>query len=427
MSEAIRDLVQGVVDGSLSDDELTDWLRGVYDEGLAEPEIIALTEAMRDSGDVLEWSPDISELIVDKHSTGGVGDKVSLVLAPALAACGLRVPMISGRGLGHTGGTLDKLESIPGFRVEISTDELRGQVNRIGVAMVGQSDALVPADCRMYALRDVTGTVASIPLITSSIVSKKAAEGLSALVLDVKFGRAAFMVERERAEELARSMVDAANGMGIHTTAVLTSMEHPLGCAIGNSLEVLESVESLCGSGPEDLEELVCVQGGILLHATGLAEDAQTGAVMIHDSLQDGSAFERFRLMVEAQGGDASILDSDASLMRGLGLMDPNLNTTELSVGESGWVEGIDAMAIARVCLGLGAGRARLGDSVDRAVGVILEAQIGDRLEEGEPWMVLYHRNEVDRATLEGLLGSITLSDEEVRPKSRIEKVFECD
>jgi len=425
MSEAIRDLVQGVVDGSLSDDELTDWLRGVYDEGLAEPEIIALTEAMRDSGDVLEWSPDISELIVDKHSTGGVGDKVSLVLAPALAACGLRVPMISGRGLGHTGGTLDKLESIPGFRVEISTAELRGQVDRIGVAMVGQSDALVPADCRMYALRDVTGTVASIPLITSSIVSKKAAEGLSALVLDVKFGRAAFMVERERAEELARSMVDAANGMGIHTTAVLTSMEHPLGCAIGNSLEVLESVESLCGSGPEDLEELVCVQGGILLHATGLAEDAQTGAVMIHDSLQDGSAFERFRLMVEAQGGDASILDSDASLMRGLGLMDPNLNTTELSVGESGWVEGIDAMAIARVCLGLGAGRARLGDSVDRAVGVILEAQIGDRLEEGEPWMVLYHRNEVDRGTLEGLLDSITLSDEEIRPESRIAEVFE--
>ena len=425
MSEAIRDLVQGVVDGSLSDDELTDWLRGVYDEGLAEPEIIVLTEAMRDSGDVLEWSPDISELIVDKHSTGGVGDKVSLVLAPALAACGLRVPMISGRGLGHTGGTLDKLESIPGFRVEISTAELRGQVDRIGVAMVGQSDALVPADCRMYALRDVTGTVASIPLITSSIVSKKAAEGLSALVLDVKFGRAAFMVERERAEELARSMVDAANGMGIHTTAVLTSMEHPLGCAIGNSLEVLESVESLCGSGPEDLEELVCVQGGILLHATGLAEDAQTGAVMIHDSLQDGSAFERFRLMVEAQGGDASILDSDASLMRGLGLMDPNLNTTELSVGESGWVEGIDAMAIARVCLGLGAGRARLGDSVDRAVGVILEAQVGDRLEEGEPWMVLYHRNEVDRGTLEGLLDSITLSDEEIRPESRIAEVFE--
>jgi len=425
MSEVIQDLVQGVVDGSLSDDELTDWLRGVYDEGLTESETIALTEAMRDSGDILEWDSGISKLIVDKHSTGGVGDKVSLVLAPALAACGLMVPMISGRGLGHTGGTLDKLESIPGLRVEMSSEGIRQQVESIGVAIVGQSDDLVPADQRMYALRDVTGTVASIPLITSSILSKKAAEGLSAMVLDVKFGRAAFMVERAQAVELARSMVDVANGMGIRTTAVLTSMQHPLGCAIGNSLEIFESVETLCGSGPEDLEELVCVQGGLLLHATGLVEDPQTGAVMIHDSLQDGSAFERFRLLVEAQGGDVSIFDSDASLMHGLGLMDSNLNTTELSVGTTGWVEDIDAMAIARVCSGLGAGRARLGDSVDRAVGAILEVQVGDYLEKGEPWMVLYHRDEVDRGTIEEMLGSITLSDEEVEVGSRIEEMFD--
>ena len=424
MSEAIQDLVQGVVDGSLSDEELTDWLHDVYDEGLTEPETIALTEAMRDSGDILEWSSEISELIVDKHSTGGVGDKVSLVLAPALAACGLKVPMISGRGLGHTGGTLDKLESIPGLRVEMNSESIRRQVESIGVAMVGQSDALVPADRRMYALRDVTGTVASIPLITSSIVSKKAAEGLSAMVLDVKFGRAAFMVEREKAVELARSMVDAANGMGIRTTAVLTSMHHPLGCAIGNSLEVLESVEALCGSGPEDLEELVCVQGGLLLHATGLAEDSRAGAVMIHDSLQDGSAFERFRLLVDAQGGDVSIFDSDTSLMRGLGLMDQSLNTTELSVGATGWVVDIDAMAIARACSGLGSGRARLGDSIDRAVGAILEVQVGDYLDEGESWIVLYHRDEVDRDTIEGLLDSITLSDEEVGAESRIEEMF---
>ena len=425
MSEAIRDLVQGVVDGSLSDDELTDWLRGVYDEGLTESETIALTEAMRDSGEILEWDSEISKLIVDKHSTGGVGDKVSLVLAPALAACGLMVPMISGRGLGHTGGTLDKLESIPGLRVEMSSEGIRQQVESIGVAMVGQSDALVPADRRMYALRDVTGTVASIPLITSSILSKKAAEGLSAMVLDVKFGRAAFMVERERAVKLARSMVDVANGMGIHTTAVLTSMQHPLGCAIGNSLEVLESVEALCGSGPEDLEELVCVQGGLLLHATGLAEDPRAGAVMIHDSLQDGSAFERFRLLVDAQGGDVSIFDSDTSLMRGLGLMDQSLNTTELSVGATGWVVDIDAMAIARVCSELGSGRARLGDSIDRAVGAILEVQVGDYLDKGEPWIVLYHRDEVDRDTIEALLDSITLSDEEVGAESRIEEMFD--
>ena len=425
MSEAIRRLVQGVVDGSLSDDELAEWLRDVFHEGFSEQDTVALTEAMRDSGDVLEWGSDISDLVVDKHSTGGVGDKVSLVLAPALASCGLKVPMISGRGLGHTGGTLDKLESIPGFSVEMGISDIREQVEGIGVAMVGQSDALVPADRRMYAMRDITGTVASIPLITSSIISKKAAEGLSALVLDVKFGRAAFMREREHAEELARALVDAANGMGIATTAVLTSMEQPLGCAIGNSLEVLESVETLCGRGPEDLEELVCVQGGLLLQATGLAAGFEAGAVMIHDSLHDGSAFQRFREMVQAQGGDASVLDSDASLTRGLGLMGPELNTTELSSGSAGWVEDIDAMAIATACLGLGAGRARLGDIVDRAVGAILEVQVGDRLEVGEPWMVLYHRGEMDRGVLEELLGSITLSDEEVVPESRIAEVFE--
>ena len=425
MSEAIRRLVQGVVDGSLSDDELAEWLRDVFHEGFSEQDTVALTEAMRDSGDVLEWGSDISDLVVDKHSTGGVGDKVSLVLAPALASCGLKVPMISGRGLGHTGGTLDKLESIPGFSVEMGISDIREQVEGIGVAMVGQSDALVPADRRMYAMRDITGTVASIPLITSSIISKKAAEGLSALVLDVKFGRAAFMREREHAEELARALVDAANGMGIATTAVLTSMEQPLGGAIGNSLEVLESVETLCGRGPEDLEELVCVQGGLLLQATGLAAGFEAGAVMIHDSLHDGSAFQRFREMVQAQGGDASVLDSDASLTRGLGLMGPELNTTELSSGSAGWVEDIDAMAIAEACLGLGAGRARLGDIVDRAVGAILEVQVGDRLEVGEPWMVLYHRGEMDRGVLEELLGSITLSDEEVVPESRIAEVFE--
>ena len=425
MSKAIHDLVRGVVDGSLSDDEVIHWLRAVFEGGLSEEDTIALTEAMRDSGEVLEWGSEIANLVVDKHSTGGVGDKVSIVLAPALAACGLSVPMISGRGLGHTGGTLDKLESIPGLSVERSADEIRQQVERLGVAMVGQTDALVPADRRMYALRDVTGTVASIPLITSSIVSKKAAEGLSALILDVKFGRAAFMVERADAAELARSMVDVANGMGISTRAVLTTMDQPLGCAVGNSLEVLESVETLCGNGPEDLEELVCVQGGLLLEATGLADGMQTGALMIHDSLQDGSALECFRKMVEAQGGDASILESDASLMRGLGLMDPDLLTTELCAGADGWVKDIDAMVIAEACLGMGAGRKELGDEIDRAVGAILEAQVGDRLEEGEPWVVLYHRDEVAPQTLEDLLGAITLSDEEVKPVSRIAEMIE--
>ena len=257
MSEDIRDLVEGVVDGSISDENLISWLRQVHSEGISEADTIALTEAMRDSGETLSWDSAISELVADKHSTGGVGDKVSLVLAPALAACGLKVPMISGRGLGHTGGTLDKLESIPGFSVEMDSEQIQAQVLDIGLAMVGQTERLVPADRRMYSLRDVTGTIDSVPLITSSIVSKKAAEGLSALVLDVKFGRAAFMVEQTKARELAESMVSSSQGMGIATTAVLSSMDVPLGCAIGNSLEVLESVETLCGNGPADLEELV--------------------------------------------------------------------------------------------------------------------------------------------------------------------------
>ena len=220
MSADIGRFVEGVTNDSLTDDEVVAWLRGVFENGLDSAQTVALTEAMRDSGEILQWPADWAHLVVDKHSTGGVGDKVSIPLAPALAACGLKVPMISGRGLGHTGGTLDKLESIDGFRVNLSTDEVRGQVESIGLAMVGQTENLVPADRRMYALRDVTGTVASLPLITSSIVSKKAAEGLTALVLDVKHGRAAFMVEREQAEALARSMVEVANGMGIQTTEI---------------------------------------------------------------------------------------------------------------------------------------------------------------------------------------------------------------
>ena len=424
MSESIRDLVEGVVDGSISDEDLTSWLKQVHRDGITDAETIALTEAMRDSGEILTWDSEISELIVDKHSTGGVGDKVSLVLAPALAACGLKVPMISGRGLGHTGGTLDKLESIPGLSVELDSEQIRKQVLDIGLAMIGQTERLVPADRRMYALRDVTGTIASIPLITSSIVSKKAAEGLSALVLDVKFGRAAFMAEESQARELAESMVAASQGMGVTTTAVLSTMDAPLGCAIGNSLEVLESVETLCGNGPADLEELICIQGGLLLHSTGLAEGRDIGALMIHDSLHDGSALNCFRLMVEAQGGDSSILANDSSLMTGLGLIDSNLNATSLCVAESGWVQDIDALSIALVCQGMGAGRLELSDPIDRAVGAILEVQLGDRIESGEPWITLYHRNEVERSTVEGLIGAIILCDEEFESGSRIHEVI---
>ena len=424
MSDPIADIVNGVVDGSLSDELVIDWLRDIFENGLDENSTIFLTKAMKDSGKVLTWPKDWSHLVVDKHSTGGVGDKVSIILAPALAACGLKVPMISGRGLGHTGGTLDKLESIAGFRVDLSINELQKQVGEIGFAMVGQTDSLVPADRRMYALRDVTGTVASIPLITSSIVSKKAAEGISALVLDVKYGRAAFMTEREQAEALSQSMADAANGMGIATSVVLSTMDQPLGCAVGNALEIVESVETLCGRGPHDLEELVCVQAGILLAASGIVENMEEGALMIHNSLNDGSAFTKFLDMVEAQGGNRDDFASDHAMLSSLGLLGDDLLSTEIYIEEKGWIKDIDAMSIALACLELGSGRKTLTDSVDHAVGAIIEAQVGDEVEIGDPLIVIFHREELPDGLSEKISSAFSVSLEQVRVESRISQII---
>lgn len=424
MSDSIADMVNGVVDGSLNDEQVIDFLQKIFYEGLDEDSTIKLTESMRDSGRVLSWPKEWSHLVVDKHSTGGVGDKVSIVLAPALAACGLKVPMISGRGLGHTGGTLDKLESIAGFRVDLSIDEMREQVEQIGLAMVGQTDALVPADRRMYALRDVTNTIASIPLITSSIVSKKAAEGLSSLVLDVKHGRAAFMQEREQAEALSQSMADVANGMGISTSVVLSAMDQPLGCAIGNALEIVESVETLCGRGPHDLEELVCVQGGILLEASGIVEDMDEGALMIHNSLNDGSAFTKFLEMVDCQGGDRDDFASDYSMLSSLGLLDDNLLSTEIYVDKNGWIDDIDAMSIALACLELGSGRKVLTDTVDHSVGAIIEAQLGDEVDIGDTLIVIYHRNELPKGLSESVCSAFSISPEPVDLESRITQII---
>jgi len=424
MSDSIADMVNGVVDESLNDEQVIDFLKKIFDEGLDEDSTIKLTVSMRDSGRVLSWPKEWSHLVVDKHSTGGVGDKVSIVLAPALAACGLKVPMISGRGLGHTGGTLDKLESIAGFRVDLSIDEVREQVGQIGLAMVGQTDALVPADRRMYALRDVTNTIASIPLITSSIVSKKAAEGLSSLVLDVKHGRAAFMQEREQAEALGQSMADVANAMGISTSVVLSAMDQPLGCAIGNALEIVESVETLCGRGPHDLEELVCVQGGILLEASGIVDDMDEGALMIHNCLNDGSAFTKFLEMVDAQGGNRDDFASDFSMLSSLGLLEDNLLSTEIYVDKNGWIDDIDAMSIALACLELGSGRKVLTDTVDHSVGAIIEAQLGDEVDIGDTLIVIYHRNELPKGLAESVCSAFSISPEPVDLESRITQII---
>ncbi len=415
----IEIFVQSVSDGSMSDEEVVQYLTDIFENGLEPDETVLLTEKMRDSGTVIQWPDEIGSLVVDKHSTGGVGDKVSIALAPALAACGAKVPMISGRGLGHTGGTLDKLESIPGFRTDISVEKLIEQVSRIGVAMVGQTEDLVPADRRMYALRDVSGLVASVPLITGSIISKKAAEGIRALVLDVKTGRAAFMKERASAEELARSMKNVAEGMGISTTCLITSMDHPIGHAVGNSLEIVESVEALCGRGPNDLEELVCIQGGLLLHSIGLAVDQGHGSAMILDSLYDGSAFGKFLEMVEAQGGNTSIFDSDQDLYAGLGLISPELYSTDIFSGHNGWVSDIDAISIADLCLNIGAGRTELEGSIDHAVGVVIHVGVGSPISANEIVATVYHRGGLSD-DLHDIESAFIISENNQTPTSRI-------
>jgi thymidine phosphorylase len=421
----IQSFVNHVISNSSTerwdDSQVETILKAIFVHGINPEATASLTDSMRNSGRCLEWPQEWKHLVVDKHSTGGVGDKVSIPLAPALTACGLKVPMISGRGLGHTGGTLDKLESLPGFDVQLSIEEILAQVEDIGIAMVGQTDDLVPADRRLYSIRDVTGTIASVPLITSSIVSKKAAESLSALVLDVKYGKAAFMVEKEDAQKLAKAMVDASNRCGIQTSAVLTTMDHPIGCAIGNALEVLESIETMRGNGPWDLEELVCAQGGALLHATGKSDTLENGFVMIQDSLHDGSALKCFIQMAISQGVNASVFDSEHSLCQSLGLLDSSLNSTEISSQTDGTVTDIDAMVLALVALDLGAGRREIGDKIDSAVGFILDVELGQEIMQGDTWVTVHHRGELEQYNRERIELSIQIGKNEFQPPSRID------
>tara|TARA_Y100000766_G_scaffold105734_1_gene90486 strand:+ start:806 stop:2140 length:1335 start_codon:yes stop_codon:yes gene_type:complete len=425
-SKNIQDLVEKIISENKEirwdDSQVEQVLRSIFEHGIRPEQTAILTDSMRYSGRCLEWPEEWKHLVVDKHSTGGVGDKISIPLAPALVACGLKVPMISGRGLGHTGGTLDKLESLPGFNVQLSIEEILSQVSEIGISMVGQTDDLVPADRRMYAIRDVTGTVASIPLITSSIVSKKAAESLQALVLDVKFGKAAFMKNKDDAKELAKAMVDASSRCGVITSAVLTTMDHPIGCAIGNSLEILESIETMRGNGPWDLEELICSQGGELLHVTGIVENVEIGFVKIQDSLHDGSALKCFIEMATTQGVDPSIFNTEHRLCLALGLLDPKLNTTEIKSTSSGTVSDIDAMELALIALELGAGRKKIGDIIDHAVGFLLEVELGETIDEGDSWITVHHRGELKEVTIDRIRNSIQIIDSDFEPKSRIKE-----
>jgi thymidine phosphorylase len=368
--DAITWVLDGYVRGEVGDEQMSALLMAVFFNGLNPAELLTWTTRMIESGERLDLSG-LSRPTVDKHSTGGVGDKISLILAPLVAACGAAVPQLSGRGLGHTGGTLDKLESIPGWRANLSNDEIRHQLEEIGAVICAAGQGLAPADRRLYALRDVTGTVESIPLIASSIMSKKIAEGTDALVLDVKVGRGAFMKDHARARDLATTMVGLGNRHGVATVAQLTSMDAPLGRAAGNALEVTESVDVLRGGGPSDVRELTLALASIMVELAGLDADPRA-------KLDDGSAYEVYCTMIRAQGGDP---DAELALAA---------RREVVTAAHAGVVHSIDAMAVGFAAWRLGAGRARKEDSVSAAAGVLCLVREGDEVEAGQPLFELH-------------------------------------
>ena len=382
----IEYIVDGYTAGGIPDYQVAAWLMAVLLRGMTGAELAALTDAMLHSGEVLDLSF-LPAKKVDKHSTGGVGDKTSLVLAPVVAAGGLYVPMISGRGLGHTGGTLDKLESIPGFRVGLSVPEFHRVLKACGTAMIGQTEKIAPADRKLYALRDVTGTVESPNLICASIMSKKLAEGTDALVLDVKTGSGAFMKKEEDAVHLAELMVETGERMGKQMVALITNMDQPLGRMVGNAMEVAECIEVLHGGGPEDLRELCLHLGAWMFHLGGATKTVAEGKVLAGEIIASGKAFERFRQMVELQGGDIGVID-DPSLL-------PSANCpVDVRSATAGFVSSIACEDIGTACVILGGGREKKEDTVDPAVGIVVHKKIGDRVAEGEALCTIHCHSE---------------------------------
>ncbi len=384
-------LIAAFTSGQIPDYQMAAVAMAVFLRGLDAAELAAWTDAMLHSGDVLDLSG-VAAPKVDKHSTGGVGDKVSLPLAPLVAACGVAVPMISGRGLGHTGGTLDKLESIPGFRTALTPAEITAIVGRHGLVLAGQSESLVPADRKLYALRDATATVESIPLIASSIMSKKLAEDLDGLVLDVKVGSGAFLPDLIRARELADTMVDIGKSAGVPVAALLTAMDAPLGREVGNSSEVRESLAVLRGDGPADVVEVTMALGVEMLLLGAAAADTVDARRRLDDALSSGRALELFARVVEAQGGDPRVVEDDSLLPRS-----PEVGV--VTADRSGYVARADARRIGLAAMRLGAGRERKEDAIDPGAGITILAKPGDPVERGEPLAVLRGGGHVDDAS----------------------------
>ena len=382
----IEGLVNAYTRGDIPDYQVSAWLMAVVLRGMTRAETAALTDAMLRSGEVLDLSS-MPARKVDKHSTGGVGDKTSLVLTPLVAAAGIAVPMISGRGLGHTGGTLDKLESIPGFNVNLPVANFRRVLEACGCAMIGQTPEIAPADRKLYALRDVTGTVESPYLICASIMSKKLAEGIDALVLDVKTGSGAFMKSEKDAVFLAELMVETGERMGKHVVALITDMDQPLGMKIGNALEVLEVLEVLRAGGPEDLKELCLHTAGWMLHLGGASKSVAEGKQHSEQLLSSGKALEKFRQMVQLQGGDARVIDDPKRLPQARG-------SVQVLSAKNGFISSMQCEQIGTACVILGGGRERKEDSVDPGVGIVLHKKVGDAVSAGESLATIYYNRD---------------------------------
>ena len=407
--EEINFMVMGYTNGDIPDYQMSAFLMAVYFKGMDDEEASMLTDSMLHSGEILDLSS-IKGIKVDKHSTGGVGDKTSLVVAPIVASLGIKVAKMSGRGLGHTGGTIDKLESIPGYNTSISIEDFKNQVNEIGIAIIGQTKNLAPADKKLYALRDVTATVESIPLIASSIMSKKLASGADSIVLDVKVGNGAFMKNLESARHLARLMVEIGKKANKKVIAILTNMDEPLGFAVGNNLEVIEAINTLNGNGPKDFTELCLIASAELIVSANLAKDIDEGIKLAKKQIENKKALNKFAELVKAQGGDESYIFNPDKFAKAS-------NIVEVKASKSGYVVSINALEIGNAAMQLGAGRKSLDDKINHRVGVVLNKKVGDSVKKGDVLAYIHSINKENDDIVKIITDAINIDDLKVENK----------
>ena len=415
-AELLESFIDSVASRNVEISLIEQWLKAVHKHGISVSETTQLTKGMMLSGSIIQWED--NSLVVDKHSTGGVGDKMSLMLAPILAACGLKVPMLAGRGLGHTGGTIDKLESIPGFDCSLTPQQMQQQVEEIGCCIAAQNSAIAPADGLLYAIRDVTGTIDSIPLITASIISKKAAEGLGSLVLDVKCGSAAFMQTLDDATELAKSMVGAAQGLGINTVAQITEMDYPIGKYVGNSLEIIGSIEVLQGKGSQDTFDLVKLQCQELLVKSGKANSHSNAEFLIQEVIDNGEALTKFQEMCIMQG--VSQATAQQLVSNPTDVLKSSQKITVITAKDTGFLQSIDSMTLADIARKHGAGRYSIEDEVVPEIGFEIITQRGAKINKGETWLKFHHNEHLTDDEVAKLTDSLKLSNQKITVNSRL-------